>query len=328
MKTDFTPKRNGFHFPNSFVNPNELIPGYGTITTYGLCGGMSFASLDYYHAGRPIPTHIAGDFPGGAEVPPVGDILYQYIYDRQLNSFNPFANPSVIKFITQAQGLLGRTCYEVTVQDEWPLITAALDSGQPVPLGLIAESIDPTKSHQVVATGYDPSPKQIQIYDCIYPDTDITLLLDDAGQVVRESTGDQWKGLFLEQYQQQDPIYLDLGLSVGINTNPSATATVGNPVEVGFSVKNYGFYPAHLQALDASVSGPLGEDLDGLFTSVGTPATFASGAAQPYLASNDAFGKEAGVYELVAWFQSSQGDWFPIPPGDPGTMTSTTLDAS
>jgi hypothetical protein len=327
MSTDFTPTRNGFHFPNSFVNPVVTLPGFGTISTYGLCGGMSFASLDYYHARLPIPTHIAADFPGGASVPPVGSRLRQYIFDRQLNSFDPAVNPSVHKFITQALPI-GRTCYQVTVQDEWPLITAALDGGQPVPLGLIAESINRTNSHQVVATGYDPSPKRIQIYDCNHPNRFITMLLDDADQVVKESTGERWMGLFLEQYVQANPTYLDFRLSVGINSNPSATATLGDLVEVGFTVRNDGDDTAHLQALDASATGPLGEDLDGLFTSDGTPATLSAGAMQSYLARNNSFGTEAGMYELVAWYQSSQGERFPVSPGAAGTMTSTTLDAS
>jgi hypothetical protein len=327
MSTDFTPTRNGFHFPNAFVNPVITIPGVGAINTYGLCGGMSFASLDYYHAQLPIPTHTAADFPGSASVPPVGSRLRQYIFDRQLNSFDPTVNPSVHKFITQALPI-GRTCYEVTVQDEWPLITAALDGGQPVPLGLIAESINPTSSHQVVATGYDPSPKRIQIYDCNHPDTFVTLLLDDTAQVVKESTGDRWQGLFLEQYVRADPTYLDLRLSSGISTNPASSGTLGDLVEVGFTVRNDGDHPAHLQALDASVIGPLGDDLDAIFASDGTSANLAPGAVDSYLAQNDAFGTDPGTYELVAWYQTSLSEWFPVPPGAVGTATSTTLDAS
>jgi hypothetical protein len=314
MSTDFTSTRNRFHFPNSFVNPIITLPRVGTINTSGLCGGMSFASLDYYHAGLPIPTHIAADFPGGASVPPVGSRLRQYIFDRQLNSFDPTVNPSVHKFITQALPI-GRTCYEVTVEDEWPLITAAVDGGQPVPLGLIAESVNPTNSHQVVASGYDPSPKRIQIYDCNHPDTFITLLLDDASQVVKESAGERWMGLFLEQYVPKDPTDLDLRLSLGINTNPGATATPQRSGRGRLTVRNDGDYAAHLQALDVSVIGPLGEDLDGLFTSHGTPATLGRGAVQSYLAGNDAFGTEAGTYELVGWYQSRQGEMVPGPTG-------------
>ena len=66
--TDFDPAVHGFGFPNSFVNqvvslPNEvyrLLPGVlrraipgGNLETRGRCGGMAYAALDYYHAGRP-----------------------------------------------------------------------------------------------------------------------------------------------------------------------------------------------------------------------------------------------------------------------------------
>jgi hypothetical protein len=326
MATDFTPTRNGFHFPNSFVNPVVTVAGT-TINTFGLCGGMSFASLDYYHAGIPVPTHTAFDFPGSASVPPVGNRLRQYIFDRQLASFDPTINTSVHKFVTQAFPI-GRTAYEVTVQDEWPLITAALDGGQPVPLGLIAESINPTNSHQVVATGFEPSPKRIFIYDCNHPDTFVTLLLDDGAQVVKESTGDRWAGLFLEQYVQADPTYVDLRLSLGVNTNPSSGATLGDLVEVGFSVRNDGDFAAHLQALDASVLGPAGEDLDSLFLSDGTAVNLGPGSVQNYLAQTSSFGTTAGTYELIAWYQTNQSEWFPVPAGAPGTATAVTLDAS
>jgi hypothetical protein len=134
MSTDFTPTRNGLHFSNSFVNPVITIPGVGTINTYGLCGGMSFASLDYYHPQLPIPTHT--------------------------------------------------------------------------------------------------------------PAT-----------------------------------YLDLRLSSGISTNPAASATLGDVVELGFTVSNDGDYAAHLQALDASVIGPLGDDLDALFTSAARRRTLLPAAA-------------------------------------------------
>jgi hypothetical protein len=327
--SDFTATRCGFHFPNNFINHVDIIPAVGSITTSGLCGGMSFAALDYYHASLPVPTHVAADFPASGGVPPDPSRLRNYIFKRQLDTFNPGINPSAHKFITQALPI-GRTCYQVTVQDEWPLITAALDGGQPVPLGLIARSIDPTQCHQIVATDYTASPKKIQIYDCNNPDTPATLLLDDSAQMVKESTGDNWAGLFLEQYQQANPTYLDLRLSQGISTNPSGTATVGDIVEAGFTVRNDGEARAHLLSLDASVIGPNGEDLDSLFTSDETAADLASGATQSYLAQAGSFGTNAGdpgIYEVVAWYQSRQGEWFPVPTGAPGTSSSTTVDA-
>jgi hypothetical protein len=76
------------------------------------------------------------------------------------------------------------------------------------------------------------------------------------------------------------------------------------------------------------VVGPSGEDLDSLFLSDGTAVNLSAGAAHSYLAQNDAFGTDPGTYELVAWYQSTRGEWFPVPPGDAGTATAITLDAS
>jgi hypothetical protein len=326
MATDFTPTRHGFHFTNSFTNPVVTLPGIGTINTYGLCGGMSFASLDYYHAGSPVPTHGPHDFPGGS-VPPVGSRLYQYLFDRQLASFNPLVNPSVHKFITMVVPI-GRTTYEVTVQDEWPLVRAALDTGQPQPLGLIAQAINPTKSHQVVATGYETSPKQIHIYDCNYPDTADTLELDDAAQVVHESTGDTWAGLFLEQYSAESPTYHDIRLSLGIGTLPAGSATLGDIVEAGFRIRNDGDFTAHVASLDASVRGPQGEDLDSTFFSDGVVAALSPGSVRNYLSQTTAFGTTSGLYEVIAWFKTRENEWFPVPAGATGTSTTVELPAS
>jgi hypothetical protein len=68
--SDFTAPRCGFHFRNDFINHVGTIPGIGPITTEGLCGGMSFGALDYYHANLPVPTHVAADYPASGGVPP------------------------------------------------------------------------------------------------------------------------------------------------------------------------------------------------------------------------------------------------------------------
>jgi hypothetical protein len=57
------------------------------ITTYGLCGGIAYSSLDYYSNGIPIPTHRTGDF-GDPELtyPPDGR-LHAMIFNRLIDSF-------------------------------------------------------------------------------------------------------------------------------------------------------------------------------------------------------------------------------------------------
>src|SRR6478752_5079889 len=48
--TRFDPAVNGFHFVNTYLN--YFVPG---VTTGGRCGGMSYAALDFFFAGQPVP---------------------------------------------------------------------------------------------------------------------------------------------------------------------------------------------------------------------------------------------------------------------------------
>ena len=83
VMTAFTPSEHGWHFSNYFVN--ELLGGL--ITTYGLCGGMAYTSLDYYFKGIPIPTHRVGDFGDNSVLVPGDGRLRSMIYNRLIDSF-------------------------------------------------------------------------------------------------------------------------------------------------------------------------------------------------------------------------------------------------
>ncbi|MDP8961292.1 MAG: hypothetical protein M3N32_06745 [Actinomycetota bacterium] len=322
--TAFTAARHGFHFANAFKNNIQVIAGFPPITTYGLCGGMSFAALDYYHENLPIPNHVAGAFPD-KEVPPNGR-LRGYIFQRQVDSFNPLKNPDMVKFVTQKLPVpFGRSAFDVTIQDEFPLLVKAIDAGTPVPLGLIADSANPADCHQVVAVGYDTrTAMKVQIWDCNHPDKALTLELDAASSLVKESTGEKWVGFCLQTYSKSIPSYVDVRLASGIHSHPPV-ATLGRPVSVGFSVRNDGDHDVHISSLDASLTGPQGENLDGSFRKDGIGTNLVAGATQSYLATNNSFGISPGRYTAVAWYQSARGEWFKVPPGEPGTQTATRV---
>jgi hypothetical protein len=82
MMTGFTTTQHGWHFDNDFVNERL----FDVIPLTGLCGGMAYSSLDYYHAGIPIPTHRSGDFPSGMTYPADGR-LHAMIHSRLVDSF-------------------------------------------------------------------------------------------------------------------------------------------------------------------------------------------------------------------------------------------------
>lgn len=79
--TRFDVTRHGFHFENGPWQGDILIdiPVIGRVkvghTSYGLCGGMSYAALDTYS--------LDGQTPPGPQMPARKSQLRSYIYDRQ-----------------------------------------------------------------------------------------------------------------------------------------------------------------------------------------------------------------------------------------------------
>ncbi len=163
----FRPSADGFAFTNSWPRQPALrVPTpFGRVAlgnaAAGLCGGMVFAALDYWHADAAPPR----DRPG-PETP-----AYAFIVQRLIDSWHvpagvaqyyqwmnlPDADRvfSVLGHdVVAERGLSWRT---LTVQ--WPQIRADLDNGVPVPLGLVtvasASPKDLALNHQVLAWAYE-----------------------------------------------------------------------------------------------------------------------------------------------------------------------------
>jgi hypothetical protein len=192
--TGFVPTQHGFHFANRFPSvPDITIPiPFGKLqfgdASNGLCGGMVFAALDHFLAGRPIPA---------AKTPPTTGMLFDTMVRRLLNSFNlPLG---ILNYIVLMQpdypddetrsgrrfAPHGRAWQ--TLRVEWPIIKQILDAGTPCPLGLVrVKSKQLSKlgqNHQVLATGYDVCDDVLTlfIYDPNHPDRDdLTLSLSLA----------------------------------------------------------------------------------------------------------------------------------------------------
>ena len=164
----FTPTASGFRFPNAFphVPVRSIgIPGVVSLpigdASNGLCGGMVFASRDYFEAGRSPP----------ADTTPPGDgPLFDYLVDRLFDSFDLPWGPG--RYLGLMSPLLpdGETFWSrmgfgphgrswQMARDEWPKVRADIDAGHPSPIGLITvKSSDPfdlKRDHQVLAYGYD-----------------------------------------------------------------------------------------------------------------------------------------------------------------------------
>jgi hypothetical protein len=177
--TSFLPSRDGFAFTNAWPSePDVALPTpFGQIeignADAGLCGGMVFGALDYWHSGTAPPTAR----------PAAGEPLYRYLVDRLVDSWNlpagaaqyyqwmnlPDGDASLDiagQHITTERGLAWRT-----IQIQWPQITADLGQGTPVALGVVtgasASPGDLGLNHQVLAYDYQAAPDQVtvRVYD-------------------------------------------------------------------------------------------------------------------------------------------------------------------
>lgn len=190
--TGFLPSSSGFKFGNSFPQvPLKRINVLGLQipigdASYGLCGGMIFAAIDYFEAKIPIPSNPTA---------PSSGPLFEYIVNRQLDSFHlPFG---LMKYMVLMNPILRDEESSAShrgaaphgrgwrmLNKEWPKIKEDLDNGKLSPLGLIrAISLNPfeiRRHHQVLAYGYDLHEKQLSIfiYDPNFPNDDrVTLTL-------------------------------------------------------------------------------------------------------------------------------------------------------
>jgi hypothetical protein len=199
----FLPSMSGFHFSNSAFPhvPDIKIDILGQQIAIGdaangLCGGMVFATRDFFEAGNPIPPDTTN---------PSSGPLFDYLVGRLFDSFNlalppapPPTPPIPFTFITptppfgpgpvtymhlmhpalpdhetvaSSVGFAWHGRAWVMINDEWPKIKADIDSGHLSPIALVLiKSLDPFQmgdNHQVLAYGYDldGTDLTIRLYD-------------------------------------------------------------------------------------------------------------------------------------------------------------------
>src|SRR5262249_12012104 len=135
----------GFAFTNAWPSEPAVVVGtpFGNISIgnadAGLCGGMVFAALDYWHAGIPPP----------AARPAPGEPLYRFIVQRLIDSWHlPAGAAEYYQWMNLPDGdtgfdlfgghlLTDRGVAWRTIQQQWPQIAVDLDNGAPVALGVV-----------------------------------------------------------------------------------------------------------------------------------------------------------------------------------------------
>jgi hypothetical protein len=178
-RVDFLPSKHGFAFTNSWPSQPAVVrrTPFGSVTlgnaSRGLCGGMVFAALDYWHAGVAPPE----------QRPAAGTAAYTHIVDRLVDSWHiPAGVAQYYQWMNLPDAdtgfeVLGRRVLVErglawrTVSVQWRQIRKDLDQGTPVALGVVTvDSADPRDlglNHQVLACGYDVSGSSVtlSVYD-------------------------------------------------------------------------------------------------------------------------------------------------------------------
>lgn len=230
MPAPFLPSRDGFAFSNSWPSqPGIVLPfrgrniGIGNAAR-GLCGGMVFAALDYWHAGiAPPPAR-----------PAAGTPLYQFIVRRLIDSWHIPAG--VARYYLwmnrpdadyrarrpgRGAGPERPGLRQLSVRQQWPRIRASIDAGKPAALGVVTvASAWPGllgRNHQVLAYAYEQagSAVNLAVYDPNSgPDDGIRVVFDagrraagPAGPGFEHNLSIGWpvRGFFLTGYSPAAP---------------------------------------------------------------------------------------------------------------------------
>ena len=218
--TAFDPEQYSFQFDNSFRN---IFIDAIDWRTGGLCGGMSYAALDYYYTrNRTTPvTSIR---------PTEGSPLQKYLYDRQVTSITSNLDKwAELGF--NIEGVRNGQFFNWGVENKKGSrineLRSFIDRGRPVPLGLqsVGERDSDPGNHQVVAIGYDFGTAQeiasgayqrkmkIYTYDPNYPNKEMTLVPDFEEQVFYyvEKPHMRWRTYFVDKnYRVKTPIRTSL----------------------------------------------------------------------------------------------------------------------
>jgi hypothetical protein len=211
--TPFNPMTMGFKFENTFR---------GVDASYrysGLCGGMVYSSLDYYHAGKPIPTQ---NYKPANRTP-----LQSYIYGRQNNSTFDSNLDKWAELRLDALGTRDAEFFRWGIQGfnggRLEELKRAIDANKPVPLGLYAGRANGLNGeiagdHQVLAIGYAAGrytgnlkghrgDLKIFIYNPNNPNKTMTLVPDMANNCYLEvESGYCWRSYFVDsKYSPRTP---------------------------------------------------------------------------------------------------------------------------
>jgi len=197
-------------------------PAAGPLPGYGMCGGMAYASLDYWRARTLVPRGAnSNDQPDRSK--PTSAAIRNLIWARLLNSLTDggvlqrtiewslILNQLPAPFGGGPGAILNRT------KTEWDLLRGHIDRGEPWPIGLVYTSRDIWYQHQILAYGYEvtgTNTGKLHVYDSNSPrqygdlsSSDVTL--DFSGPSLKATSPSDGPGtlagFFCSNYVAQTP---------------------------------------------------------------------------------------------------------------------------
>ncbi len=275
---------------------------------YGLCGGMAFASSDYFLKGWVVPR---GNGPNDQpqRTSPTGTALRDYIWSRLIKSVEDNVGTflqwmAVLHF----DGGPGATWLKNHSASQLTTLKARIDAGTPVTIGLIGTTWNPLDNHQVLCYGYEHNADgttTLFLYDNNAPGVESTTKVNFSGSalsaVESASSADRGplRGFFCTTYGSKKPP-VAVVLRSGLTMTPPHTG-IDEPVTASATVANVGFHNSpQLQLLLADSTGTTEAE-------EAASASIAEGAAHAY-APHISF-HSAGVHhvKIVAFLGTFAG---------------------
>jgi hypothetical protein len=203
----FLPSRDAFAFTNAWPSGPAITlrtplgrVGIGD-SAAGLCGGMVFAALDFWHRRARPP----------AALPEPGSPLHRFVVRRLIASWHiPSGVARYYRWMTRPDREVARR----TIAAAWPRVKASLDDGIPAPLGLVTvASANPARlrhNHQALAYAYERSGREVilRVYDPNSgPADDVGIRFDLGSGAFAHNLNLGWpvRGFFLVAYSPAAP---------------------------------------------------------------------------------------------------------------------------
>ena len=220
-----------------------------TVGSYGLCGGMAFSSLDYWHKSWVVPRGNGKD-DQPQDGTPLGTALREYIWTRLLKSVEENIGTFLgWMAILHFGGASGAASLRDKTKEQLTTLRHIINGGTPVTVGLIGTTWNPLDNHQILIYGFEDNTDgttTLFAYDNNFPSVETTIKLNLSGAMLEAVESDPnpargpLRGLFCTVYSPSTPPLADV-LSKGLSISPAVTG-VGQKVKVAITAANVGFH--------------------------------------------------------------------------------------